>query len=376
MSSAVNVGIIGCGNISATYMRMGRFFRDYKVVACADINPEVAKSRAEEFGLRALTIDALLADPSIEIVVNLTIPAAHFEVSSDILRSGKHVYSEKPFVLTADEGAQLATLAADKNLRIGSAPDTFMGGSHQKAREMIDNGDIGQITSGTIHVMSSGMEHWHPNPDFFFLPGAGPIFDLAPYYVTNLVQLLGPVASVVAMSSTPRKQRTIACGPRDGEQVPVETPTTVHSILKFANGAIISYGTSWDVQSHEHNNMELYGLDGTLYVPDPNFFGGQLRLVKGDGSEVLISSGHPFSKPNDGENANYRGAGLADMAAAIRDGHQHRCNNDLALHVVEVMGAILQSGDTGNAVTIQSTCDRPAPFEADHAFAIMELEEN
>ena len=157
------------------------------------------------------------------------------------------------------------------------------------------------------------MEHWHPNPDFFFLPGAGPIFDLAPYYVTNLVQLLGPVESVTAMTSTPRSHRTIACGPRNGEQIPVETPTTVHSILKFANGAIISYGTSWDVKSHEHNNMEIYGLDGTLYVPDPNFFGGQLRLARNEEDEALISSGHPFSKPNDGDNANYRGAGLADM---------------------------------------------------------------
>ncbi len=375
MGTAVKVGIIGCGNISATYMRMGQFFKDYKVVACADLNPEAAEARAAEFDLHALSIEELLADPEIEIVVNLTIPAAHFEVSSEILKAGKHVYSEKPFVLTAEEGATLSELAAARNLRIGSAPDTFMGGSHQKAREILDNGEIGQVTSGTIHVMSGGMEHWHPNPDFFFLPGAGPIFDLAPYYVTNLVQLLGPVESVTAMSSTPRSHRTIACGPRNGEQIPVETPTTVHSILKFANGAIISYGTSWDVKSHEHNNMEIYGLDGTLYVPDPNFFGGQLRLVRSDEDEALISTGHPFSKPNDGDNANYRGAGLADMAAAIRDGRQHRCNNELALHVVEVMGAILQSGDTGQTVAIQSTCDRPAPFGADDAFAIMELEE-
>ncbi|WP_412553975.1 Gfo/Idh/MocA family protein [Shimia sp. MIT1388] len=375
MGTAVKVGIIGCGNISTTYMRMGQFFKDYKVVACADLNPEAAESRAAEFGLRALSIEELLADPEIEIVVNLTIPAAHFEVSSEILKAGKHVYSEKPFVLTAEEGATLSELAAARNLRIGSAPDTFMGGSHQKAREILDNGEIGQVTSGTIHVMSGGMEHWHPNPDFFFLPGAGPIFDLAPYYVTNLVQLLGPVESVTAMSSTPRSHRTIACGPRNGAQIPVETPTTVHSILKFADGAIISYGTSWDVKSHEHNNMEIYGLDGTLYVPDPNFFGGQLRLVRSDEDEALISTGHPFSKPNDGDNANYRGAGLADMAAAIRDGRQHRCNNELALHVVEVMGAILQSGDTGQTVAIQSTCDRPAPFGADDAFAIMELEE-
>jgi predicted dehydrogenase len=376
MSNAVNVGIIGCGNISATYMRMGQFFRDYKVVACSDLSMDAANARAEEFGLRALSIEGLLADPEIEIVVNLTIPNAHFAVSSDILKAGKHVYSEKPFVLTADEGAKLAELAAEKGLRIGSAPDTFMGGSHQKAREMIDAGEVGAITSGTIHVMSGGMEHWHPNPDFFFEPGAGPVLDIGPYYITNLVQLIGPVARVVAFTRTPQPERTIGCGPRNGEKIPVTTPTTIHAVLQFASGAVISYGTSWDVKDHGHANMELYGQEGTLYVPDPNFFGGQLRLAKGDGSEALISTGHPFSQANDGDQANYRGAGLADMSAAIREGRPHRCNNDLAGHVVEVMGAILEAGETGQAVTIQTTCERPAPFSADDAFAIMELEES
>ncbi len=375
MSDAVKVGIIGCGNISTTYMRMGQFFRDYKVVACADINMDVAKSQAEKFDLRALSIDALLADPEIEIVVNLTIPNAHFEVSKRVLEAGKHVYSEKPFVLTAEEGAALAEIATAKDLRIGSAPDTFMGGSHQKAREMIDAGEIGEVTSGTIHVMSGGMEHWHPNPDFFFEPGAGPVLDLGPYYITNLVQLIGPVKRVMAMTSIPKTERTIACGPRNGEKIPVTTPTTIHALLEFESGAVISYGTSWDVKSHEHNNMELYGETGTLYVPDPNFFGGQLRLVKSADDEALISTGHPFATPNDGDNANYRGAGLADMAAAIREGRPHRCNNALAGHVVEVMGAILKSGEIGGAVNMETTCERPAPFGADDAYAIMDLEE-
>lgn len=375
MGSSVNVGIIGCGNISATYMRMGQFFRDYKVVACADLNIEAAQARAEEFNLRALTIDALLADPEVEIIVNLTVPNAHFEVAQAILNAGKHVYSEKPFVLTAEEGNKLAALATAKGLRIGSAPDTFLGASHQKAREMIDSGEIGRVTSGTIHVMSGGMEHWHPNPDFFFEPGAGPVLDLGPYYITNLVQLIGPVARVVAMSSTPKTERTIGCGPREGETIPVTTPTTVHAILQFHNGAVISYGTSWDVKAHEHNNMELYGETGTLFVPDPNFFGGELRLVKDGNTEKLMASGHPFSLANDGNNANYRGAGLSDMAAAIRNDVPHRCNNDLALHVVEVMGAILQAGESGAAVEIVSTCERPAAFSAQDAFKIMEEED-
>jgi predicted dehydrogenase len=262
-------------------------------------------------------------------------------------------------------------MAKTKGLRIGSAPDTFMGGSHQKARELIEAGTIGRIVSGTIHVMSAGMEHWHPNPDFFFLPGAGPVLDLAPYYITNLVQLLGPVAQVVAMSSSPNTHRTIGSGPRAGEAIPVKTPTTVHALLRFANGTVISYGTSWDVKSHQHSHMELYGESGTLYVPDPNFFGGALHLATTDAEPTKQVIDHPLSKPNDGDFSNYRGVGLADMAAAIRKNRPHRCNNDLAAHVVEVMNAILNSGDTAHPIDIQSGCARPAPLSSEEAFALL-----
>lgn len=374
MTHPVKVGIIGCGNISAAYMRMASFFKDYTVTACADLNMALAESRAAEFGLTALSVDDLLADAEIEIVVNLTIPAAHFEVSKSILLAGKHVYSEKPFVLTKDEGAALNQIATQSGLRIGSAPDTFLGASHQKARALIDAGAIGKVTSGTIHVMSNGMESWHPNPDFFFLPGAGPIFDLGPYYITNLVQLLGPVARVTAMSSTPSSHRTIGNGPREGEQVPVKTPTTVHAVLQFSNGAIISYGTSWDVQAHAHSNMELYGETGTLFVPDPNFFAGDLRHDTGGSCETIALDDHPFAEPNDGDNANYRGAGLAEMAAAIRDGRVHRCNDEIALHAVDVMGAILASAETGSSVAITTGCDRPAPLDAKAARALIKRE--
>jgi predicted dehydrogenase len=355
-------------------MRMGGFFKDYKVTACADLSLDAAEARAGEFGLKALTVEKLLADPSIEIVVNLTIPSAHFEVSKAILTAGKHVYSEKPYVLTRDEGAVLSQIAAEAGLRIGSAPDTFLGASHQKARQMIDEGAIGKVTSGTIHVMSNGMEDWHPNPDFFFLPGAGPVFDLGPYYITNLVQLLGPVERVTAMSSTPRGHRIIGSGPREGEEVPVKTPTTVHAVLQFHSGAIISYGTSWDVQAHEHGSMELYGETGTLFVPDPNFFAGELRCQTAEGSVIADLSAHPFAEANDGNQANYRGAGLADMAAAIRGSRLHRCNDNVALHAVEVMGAILASAEQGTSVPIETQCDRPAALDADAAMALIEQE--
>lgn len=360
MATTTKVGIIGCGNIAAAYMRMASFFKHYAVVACADLNPDAANARAAEFGLRAETIDGLLAADDIGIVVNLTIPAAHFAVSKSILTAGKHVYSEKPYVLSVSEGRELAALAEAKGLRIGSAPDTFLGASHQQARALIDAGAIGKVTSGTAHVMSSGMEDWHPNPDFFFQPGAGPVLDLGPYYISNLVQLVGPVASVSAMTSTPQTSRTIGNGPREGEKVPVDTPTTVHALLRFRSGAVISYGTSWDVCASEHNNMEIYGEKGTLYVPDPNFFGGELRLNKGEGAEVPEAWSHPFAVPNDEGEANYRGAGLAEMALAIREERPHRCNDSLALHVVEVMTAILRSGETGLVQTILSSCERPA----------------
>jgi len=371
MSNAIQVGIIGCGNISAAYMRMGSYFKDYQVIACADLNMDFARARAAEFDLRAISVDQLLADSAIDIIVNLTIPAAHYQVSKAILEAGKHVYSEKPYVLSVAEGTELAALAQSKGLRIGSSPDTFLGASHQLARALVEAGEIGKITSGTAHVMSHGMEHWHPNPDFFYQPGAGPVLDLGPYYISNLVQLIGPIESVSAMSATPRTSRTISNGDRSGESVAVNTPTTIHALLKFKSGTIISYGTSWDVYSNEHNNMELYGAKGTMYVPDPNFFGGDLRITDGSQTPVIRDWPHPFNQVNDNGQANYRGVGLAEMSQAIKDERPHRCNNDLALHVVDVMTAILESGESGQAVQLTTSCEKPQPMSAAQAGALI-----
>ena len=205
MAKCMNVGIIGCGNISAAYMELSPLFKGIKVVACADMNQDAAEARAKQFGLRAESVDGLLKSNDVDIVVNLTIPAAHYEVSKSIIDAGKHVYSEKPFVLSVSEGKDLLRRAAKKGVRVGSAPDTFLGGAHQQARHLIDSGAIGKITGGTAHVMSHGMEDWHPNPDFFFQKGGGPVLDIGPYYITNLVQLLGPVTKVMAMSATPSR---------------------------------------------------------------------------------------------------------------------------------------------------------------------------
>ncbi len=377
MDHKTGVGIIGCGNISTAYLELAPLFRSLEVRAVADINLDAARKRAEAFGVRAETVEGLLAADDIDIVINLTIPAAHFAVTKTILEAGKHAYSEKPYVLSLEEGQALRALATEKGLRVGSAPDTFLGGAHQRARAAMDEGKIGEVIGGTCHVMSRGMEAWHPNPDFFFQPGGGPVLDLGPYYITNLVQLIGPVTSVSAAATASFKTRMIANGPRQGETVPVATPTNIHAILEFANGAIITLGASWDVWAHRHDNIELYGSDGSLYLPDPNFFGGAVLFAKANEKPVeLDARDHPFSVNNaeDGQanpRANYRCAGLADMAAAIAEGRAHRCSLELATHVVEVMTGILQAGDTRQWVEMITTCERPAALGPDEARVLL-----
>ena len=373
MPDQTGVGIIGCGNISAAYFRLSPLFSGFEIRACADISEEAARQRAEEFGVRAHSVDGILADDDIDIIINLTIPAAHFEVSRRVLEAGKHVYSEKPFVLSVAEGLELSALAADRGLRVGSAPDTFLGGSHQLARNLIDTGAVGAITSGTCHVMSHGMEDWHPNPDFFFKPGGGPILDLGPYYITNLVQLIGPVKHVAAIASTPALQRVITSQPRAGETIAVETPTTFHALLEFHSGATVTLGASWDVWKHGHAPMELYGELGSVFVPDPNFFAGEVQMSKkGENADETLHWDHPFGVNNEERGvANYRAAGLADMAQAIRDGRPHRCSLELALHVVEVMTAILQSGEERQFIEMQTRCERPRALSPDQARALM-----
>ncbi|MEM5470979.1 Gfo/Idh/MocA family oxidoreductase [Hoeflea sp. AS60] len=376
MTRVLGVGIIGCGNISAAYLGLAPLFKGIEVRACADINPEAAKARAAEYGIRAETVEDLLAADDIDMIVNLTVPAVHYAVSAQVLDAGKHVYSEKPFVLSVEEGRDLAKRAEKKGLRVGSAPDTFLGGAHQLARHLVETGAAGRITGGTCHVLSPGMEHWHPNPDFFFKPGGGPILDLGPYYISNLVQLIGPVVRVTAMSSIPSPERKITSQPRHGEMITVETPTTIHAVLEFANGAVVTLGASWDVKTHGHRPMELYGTEASLVVPDPNFFGGKVEML-GQGGEALAlpewdhALGVPNQKHNQGMMANYRTAGLADMAMAILENRPHRCSLEFALHVVDVMTAILRSGETGEFIRPTTSCEQPAPLGIEEAAALL-----
>lgn len=374
--SKIGVGIIGCGNISTAYLELAPLFAGLELRAVSDIVPGAAQAQAVKFGLRAEAVAELLTARDIDMVVNLTVPGAHYEVSTRALEAGKHVYSEKPFVLTLAEGERLRELAAKKGLRVGSAPDTFLGGAHQLARATIDNAHIGKVLGGTAHIMGHGMEGWHPNPDFFFQPGGGPVLDMGPYYVTNLVQLLGPVKAVTAMTAAGFATRTIGSGPRNGEAVPVDTPTTIHGVMEFASGALVTLGASWDVWAHRHANMELYGETGSLYLPDPNFFGGEVHMAAAGKDPVALSWDHPFAKPNYEDNAgkkhaNYRTAGLADMAVGIAQGRPHRASLDLALHVVDVLTSLLKSGETREWVELSSTCDRPAALAPEGAAALL-----
>ncbi|WP_137157372.1 Gfo/Idh/MocA family oxidoreductase [Rhizobium sp. FKL33] len=376
MTKEYGVGVIGCGNISEAYFRLIPMFKNLKVVACADLHMAAAEAKAEQFGILAQDVDALLANPDVDVVVNLTIPEAHYPVSKKALEAGKHVYSEKPFVLTIEQGEDLRRIANEKGLRVGSAPDTYLGGSHQYARNLIDSGKLGKIMSGTCHVLGPGMEMWHPNPDFFFQPGGGPILDMGPYYVNNLVNLIGPVKRVVALANKAKEERTITNGPRNGEKVPVIVATNIHAVLEFTSGAQVALMASWDVWAHRHQNMELYGTDGAIFVPDPNFFGGKVEVAGTDREpqEVEVWD-HPMTAKNYdfswGTQANYRGVGLSDMMASLETGGDYRCSLDRSLHTIDVLTSILKSAEEGKAVDIRTTCTQPAAFGIDEARALL-----
>jgi predicted dehydrogenase len=383
MNKVMGVGIIGCGNISWAYLKLADLFKGIEVKAVADVNMDAAHARAKEFGVKAQSVKDLLKNKDIDIVVNLTVPAVHYKVSKQILDAGKHVYSEKPLTLSYKDALALQKYAAKKKLRVGSAPDTFLGSSHQLARKAIDDGKVGKIVSGTCHFMGPGMEMWHPNPDFFFQPGGGPVLDMGPYYITNLINLIGPVKRVSALLGTGRKERVINSqpnNPRNGEKLKVKTPTTYHALLEFANGAVVTASLSWDVWAHKHQNMELYGQTGAMFVPDPNFFGGDVMVAGSDQKPTALPVwDHPFAKNNWGMGnsqteviwANYRCAGLADMADAIVKKRLARCDISLVAHVVEVMTAMMESGKAKKVVTLKSTCKRPAPFGPAEARALM-----
>jgi predicted dehydrogenase len=362
------VGIIGCGDISEAYLKGAARSQLIRVKCCADLKADAAEAKASAYGITALPVDALLADPDVEIVINLTVPLAHGPVSRQIITAGKHVYSEKPLAARFTEAQALMLAAAGRGVRVGCAPDTFLGAAHQACRRAIDAGRIGRPIAGAAAVLSHGMEHWHPNPEFFFKRGGGPIHDIGPYYVTQLVNLLGPVARVAAQASTGSATRTVTSEPRRGQVIEVEVPTTVNGVLSFASGANVALSTSWDVWKHRRLPFEIYGTEGSMLVPDPNFFGGTPQITERDSDwQELDISAHPFREPNrtlrsGAQVADYRIIGLLDMAAALRRGRPHRASGDLALHVLEVLDAFERSSVEGRHVMIETPCERPEPL--------------
>ncbi|MDC0343321.1 Gfo/Idh/MocA family oxidoreductase [Alphaproteobacteria bacterium] len=347
----MRVGIIGCGNISETYFECQNLFNNFNVVACADINIEAAKNSAEKYNVKAFSVDDILASDDIDVIINLTIPSAHKEIIMKSLNAGKHCFSEKPLAMNFNEGLEISELASSKNLYVGCAPDTFLGAAGQKARSLIEDKKIGDVVLGTFNLMSHGMEHWHPNPDFFFKPGAGPVFDVGVYYITQLVNLIGPIKSISSLSGTATPERTITSEPRNGEKIKVETPTTLMGALEFHNNAKIQFFCSWDVWKHKHSTIELYGLEGSMIVPDPNFFSGDILISHKEEDWQAINNdkmllGIPNKTDNSGDKiANYRGIGLSDMIDAISHQRQSRCSLDLAVHVLEAMEGIIKSSD-------------------------------
>ena len=322
----------------------------------ADANPAAAEARGKEFGIPARSVDALLADPELELVVNLTTPKSHVAVGLDVIAAGKHVYSEKPLGIELDDARRLMAAAETEGTRVGCAPDTFLGGGHQTCRRMVDEGRIGVPVGGTAYFMCPGHERWHPNPGFYYEVGGGPMLDMGPYYITALVNLLGPVTRVAGMVSTPRRLREITSEPRRGQMIEVEVPTHVAGTMEFASGAIVQIATSFDVAGHRHAPIELYGTEGTLLVPDPNRFGGPIQFLPKGGEWQDIGIDAPYG------DGNYRSIGAADLAHAIRGGRPHRASGALALHVLEVMEAFGRSSASGEHVRIGSAVERPAPL--------------
>jgi predicted dehydrogenase len=350
----VRVGLVGCGTISAIYLQNAKSLPQFEIVACADLVAERAAARAAEYGVpRVLSVAGLIADPEVEVVLNLTIPIAHAEVALAALRAGKSVYNEKPLAITRENARQMLDLAGENGLRVGCAPDTFLGAGIQTCRRIIDDGFIGEPVAATAFMMGHGHESWHPDPAFYYQTGGGPMFDMGPYYLTALVNLIGPVRRVTGSARITFPERTITSQPKAGEKIAVEVPTHIAGVLDFASGAIGTLVTSFDVWPSDLPRIEIYGTAGTLSVPDPNTFGGPVRLRRPGAKEW---SDVPLTHANA---KNSRGIGLADLAAAIRGERPHRASGELAYHVLDLMHAFHDASREGRHVEIASTCARP-----------------
>lgn len=353
----IKAGIIGTGNISGIYFENGSKFDALEIAACADLDVDRAIAKGEQYGVKGYSVDEMLADPEIDMVINLTIPQAHATVNLRALEAGKHAYVEKPFAVTREEAKEVLDLAARKGLYVGSAPDTFLGGGIQTCIKLIDDGWIGTPIGATAFMVGGGHENWHPSPEFYYQKGGGPMFDMGPYYLTALVAMLGPMTRVTGSARISYPERTITSQPKYGQKVQVEVPTHIAGVMDFASGAIGTILTSFDAKGGSTlPRIEVYGSGGTLVVPDPNNFGGEILVCRAgtrEWSKVPLTHGYA-------ENA--RGVGAADMAKAIRGGRKHRANGDLAYHVLEAMHGFHDASEQGVHYVMTSSCERPQPL--------------
>ncbi|MET4702976.1 Gfo/Idh/MocA family oxidoreductase [Frigoribacterium sp. UYMn621] len=355
MGGTLKVGIIGVGTISAQYFAEFPKLEGLQLVAVADVNEARAREVAADQGVEALSVDALLADPRIDAVLNLTIPAAHVDIATRALLAGKHVYGEKPLALDPAEAAPMLELARERGLRVGSAPDTVLGTGVQTARALLDSGSIGDAVAAAVHWSSPGHELWHPAPRFYYQPGGGPLFDMAPYYLTTLVTLLGPVIRVSGVATRSGRDRTIASGGDAGGSIPVDIETHVSAILEHASGVTSTVTVSFEVWASRAPLFEVYGTRGTIAVPDPNRFSDPVEVwtvETPEWTEVPASAGYADAG---------RGVGLADLARAIETDRPHRASGELAFHVLEIMDAVLRAASEHRVVELTSTVERPEP---------------
>ncbi|HSV14484.1 MAG TPA: Gfo/Idh/MocA family oxidoreductase [Tepidisphaeraceae bacterium] len=369
MSKPVRVGVVGCGAISGAYLGMAKNFPNVEMFACADLDPARAAAAAEKFGVaNVLSVEQLLAHPDIEMVLNLTIPKAHAPVALQALATGKHTYMEKPLGVNREEGAKVIDAARAKNLRVGCAPDTFMGSGIQTARKVIDDGVIGRPVAFTALMQGRGHEHWHPSPEFYYEPGGGPMFDMGPYYLTALLNLLGPVKRISGMSTIAIPERTITSQPKAGKKITVQTPDHIVGLMEFTNGAVGTIIQSFATVEGGHDGSHpiiINGTDGAVRVPDPNTFDGTV-IVRRHGEKDSIEVPSQFHKGYG------RSVGLADMAVALRSGRAHRANGEQALAVLDLMQGFLDSSTSGRMYEPRYAYERPAAMRADLPFGQLE----
>lgn len=346
----MKIGIVGCGNISDIYLKnLTTVFENTEVYAVCDLDAAKANAQAQKYQVQnILTLDEMLADPEVDIVLNITTPKTHYEICKKVLLAGKHVYVEKPLSVSYSEGKELLSIANEKGLYIGGAPDTFLGAGIQTAIRLLQNGAIGKPVGGAAYMLCGGHESWHPSPEFYYDIGGGPLFDMGPYYLTALVRLLGPVKSVFAVGAKAFEERTITSKPKYGQKIPVKVDTHNVGILTFNNGAVITLVTSFDVVKHSMPNIEIYGSEGSLKVPDPNGFGGSVQLATR--AERQYAEVPLISKYSE----NSRGIGISEMILAIQEGRINNASGALALHVLEIMEAFVKSSESGERIFMES----------------------